>query len=209
VLQLIPLFHSAFAVGIAEGALDALVELANTGRQQQRATVPMRASEIFQYELGHIEAELRAARAFCQVQARSHWHHALAGTLNDDALQAQGTQTAIWVTTTCVRVVDACFAAGGSSALYENSPLQRRMRDLHVEAQHAAVQQRHYVSSGKLLLERSAAKSNMVGAPGRNSRQEVGRFHSFRCFTTRPGRKREQRHIRQNQTKNTTTRPMG
>ena len=55
VLQLIPLLHCAFAVGIAEGALDALVELANTGRQQQRAAVPMRASEIFQYELGRTE----------------------------------------------------------------------------------------------------------------------------------------------------------
>jgi alkylation response protein AidB-like acyl-CoA dehydrogenase len=165
VLHLIPLLHCAFAVGIAEGALDALVELANTGRQQQRAAVPMRASEIFQYELGRIEADLRAARACCQVQAAGHWHHALAGTLNDDALLAQGTQTAIWVTATCVRVVDACFAAGGSSALYENSPLQRRLRDLHVAAQHAAVQQRHYASSGKLLLDSSAAKSNIVGDP--------------------------------------------
>jgi alkylation response protein AidB-like acyl-CoA dehydrogenase len=122
VLQLIPLLHCTFAVGIAEGALDELVELANTGRQQQRAAVPMRASEIFRYELGRIEAELRAARAFCQVQAGNHWHHALAGTLNNEALLAQGTQTAIWITATCVRVVDACFAAGGGSALYESSP---------------------------------------------------------------------------------------
>jgi alkylation response protein AidB-like acyl-CoA dehydrogenase len=163
VLQLIPLFHCAFAVGIAEGALDALVELANTGRQQQRAAVPMRASEIFQYELGRIEAELRAAWAFCQVQAGSHWYHALAGTLNNEALLAQGTQIAIWITATCVRVVDACFATGGGSALYESSPLQRRMRDLHVAAQHVGVKQRHYASSGKLLLDSSAAKSKIIG----------------------------------------------
>jgi alkylation response protein AidB-like acyl-CoA dehydrogenase len=152
VLQLIPLLHCAFAVGIAEGALDELVELANTGRQQQRAALPMRASEIFQYELGRIEAELRAARAFCRAQARAHWCHALAGMLNNDALLAQGTQTAIWVTATCVGVVDACFAAGGGGALYESSPLQQRMRDLHVAAQHVGVQQRHYINSGKLLL---------------------------------------------------------
>jgi alkylation response protein AidB-like acyl-CoA dehydrogenase len=163
VLHLIPLLHCAFAVGMAEGALGELVELANTGRQQQRAAVPMRASEIFQYELGRIEAELKAARAFCQAQARAHWCHALAGTLNNDVLLAQGTQTAIWVTATCVRVVDACFAAGGSSALYESSPLQQRMRDLHVAAQHVGVQQRHYVNSGKLLLDSPAAKSNIVG----------------------------------------------
>src|SRR5882762_6349385 len=85
------------------GALDELVELANTGRQQQRAAVAIRASEIFQYELGRIEAELRAARAFCQAQARAHWCHALAGTLNNEVLLAEGTQTAIWITATCVR----------------------------------------------------------------------------------------------------------
>jgi alkylation response protein AidB-like acyl-CoA dehydrogenase len=172
VLRLIPLLHCAFAVGIAEGALDELVELANTGRQQQRAAGPMRASEIFQYELGRIEAELRAARAFCQVQAGSHWHHALAGTLNSEVLLAQGTQTAIWVTATCVRVVDACFAAGGGSALYESSPLQQRMRDLHVAAQHVGVQQRHYVNSGKLLLDSSAVNSKIVGDSLTDSRGE-------------------------------------
>src|SRR3981081_610549 len=172
VLQLIPLLHCAFAVGMAEGALDELVELANTGRQQQRAAVPMRASEIFQYELGHIEAELRAARAFLQVQARSHWAHALAGTLNDEALLAQGTQTAIWITATCVRVVDGCFAAGGGTALYEGSPLQRRMRDLNVAAEHVGGQPRHYGASCKVVMESSAVNSKIVGDSLAGSRGE-------------------------------------
>jgi alkylation response protein AidB-like acyl-CoA dehydrogenase len=163
VLGLIPFLHCAFAVGIAEGALDELVELANTGRQQQQAAVPMRDSEIFQYALGSMEAELGAARAFSQVQARSHWAHALAGTLNDEALLAQGSQTAIWVTATCIRIVDACFAAGGGSALYESSPLQRRMRDLHAAAQHVGVQSRHYANSGKMLLDSSAVHSKIAG----------------------------------------------
>ena len=118
------------------------------------------------------EAELRAARALCQVQAGSHWHHALAGTLNNEALLAQGTQTAIWVTATYVRVVDACIAAGGGSALYESSRLQQRMRDVHVTAQHVDVQQRHYVTSGKLLLDSSAAKSKIVGDSLADSRGE-------------------------------------
>jgi alkylation response protein AidB-like acyl-CoA dehydrogenase len=155
VLQLLPLMHSANAVGIAEGALDELVELANTGRQQLQAAVPMRDSETFQGELGRIAAELRAARAFLQVQAASHWRHALAGTLKDEALLTQVTQTAIWIANTCVRAADACFALAGSSALYETSPLQRRLRDLHVAAQHHSAQQRHYVKAGKLLLDGS------------------------------------------------------
>ena len=152
VRHLLPLMHGAISVGIAEGALDDLIALANTGRQQLGAAVPMRESETFQGELGRVAADLRAARALLQVQAASHWRHALAGTLKDEALLTQGTQTAIWLATTCVRVADACFALGGGSALYETSPLQRRLRDLHAAAQHAIAHQRHYVSAGKLLL---------------------------------------------------------
>ena len=126
--QLLPLLHGATDVGIAEGALDDLLELANTGRQQFQAAAPMRESETFQFQLGRVAAELRAARAFHQVQVASHWRHALAGTLKDEGLLAQGTQTGIWVATTCVRVVDACFTLAGGSAVYESSPLQRRMR---------------------------------------------------------------------------------
>jgi alkylation response protein AidB-like acyl-CoA dehydrogenase len=152
-LHFLPLLHGALAIGIAEGALNELVALANTGRQQLRAVVPMRSSETFQGEIGRVEAELRAAQAFHQVQVASHWRHALAGTLKDPALLVQGTQAAIWIATTCVRIADACFTLAGGGAVYETSPLQRRMRDLHAAAQHAVVQQQQYVSVGKLLLD--------------------------------------------------------
>jgi alkylation response protein AidB-like acyl-CoA dehydrogenase len=161
--QFIPLMHFPAATGVAEGALDELVELANTGRQQQRTTAPMRDLETFQHELGRIEADLRAVRAFADAQIESHWRHALAGTLKDDALLAEGAQAATWITAACVRIADECFRLGGGSALYETSPLQRRMRDVHAAAQHAAVHHRHYGNSGKLLLARSSAGSN-VGA---------------------------------------------
>jgi alkylation response protein AidB-like acyl-CoA dehydrogenase len=153
--QVLPLLQTAVAVGLAEGALDDIVAHANTGRQQVRAAVPMRYSEIFHLELGRVAAEVRAARAFFEAQVASHWRHALAGTLKDPALAAEATQTGIWVTTTCIRAADACFALGGGGVVYDSSPLQRRLRDLHTAGQHAGVHQRHYVEAGKLLLQRS------------------------------------------------------
>lgn len=153
VLQLLPLLIGAFNVGMAEGALDDIVALANTGRQQVRAPVPMRQSEIFQAELGRITAELRAARAFLEVQTASHWRHAQEGTLRSEALMIQARQAAAWIAATCVRVADSCFALGGGAALYESSSLQRRLRDLHAAQQHAIVHPRHYVSAGKMLLD--------------------------------------------------------
>jgi indole-3-acetate monooxygenase len=155
VLHLLPLFHAAFSVGMAEGTLDELAALARTGQQQYQAATAMQNSEVFQFELGRIYADVRAAQAFLQVQVESHWNHMLTGTLNDEAL-VLGKQAAVWIASTCVSVADACFALAGSSAIYETSPLQRRLRDLHVAGQHAAAQQRQYVGAGKLLLMRQA-----------------------------------------------------
>jgi alkylation response protein AidB-like acyl-CoA dehydrogenase len=155
--QILPMLHSAVAVGIAEASLDDIVALANTGRQQLRAAVPMRESETFQGELGRVAADVRAVRAFFESENARYWHHALAGTLNTPTLQAQATQGAIWLTANCIRAADTCFALGGSAAVYDSSSLQRRLRDLQVAGQHAAVHQRHYVNAGKLLLEDSDA----------------------------------------------------
>jgi indole-3-acetate monooxygenase len=92
----------------------------------------MQDSEIFKFELGRVVADLRAARALLQAQVASHWHHAVAGTRFDEVQLTESGQAAVWTTTTCVRVADDCFALAGGSAVYENSPLQRRLRDLHV-----------------------------------------------------------------------------
>ena len=74
------------------------------------------------------------------------------GTLKTPELTVEATQSGVWISATCCRTVDACFTLGGGSALYESSPLQRRLRDMHAAAQHASVQQRHYVDGGRLLL---------------------------------------------------------
>jgi indole-3-acetate monooxygenase len=152
--QFLPLLHAASALGMAEAVVSSLIDVASTGRRQVQSPVPMRDSEIFQFELGRVVADLRAARALFQVQSASLWDHAAAGTRLGVAVLAESSQAAVWTTTTCVRVADVCFALAGGSAVYENSPLQRRLRDLHVAGQHARLQQRHYVSAGEQLLIR-------------------------------------------------------
>ena len=170
VRQFLPLLHAAFDIGVAEGALDDLIELAGSGHQQQRTARPMRDSEAFQFELGRVSAELRAARAFFQVQVESHWRHALAGTLKDDTLLIEGTQAGIWIASACVRVVDACFALAGGIAVYDSSPLQRRLRDLHVAAQHATVHQRQYAAAGQAVFTQARPQVEYRHANGASRR---------------------------------------
>lgn len=151
--QMIALMHASISVGIAEGALDDLLAIAASGRRQERATAPMRDTEAFQRDLGAVHADIRAAKAVLTQQTQSHWQHAIDGTLGTDAKLVEGSQTAIWTVATCRNAVDKCFALAGSTALYERSPLQRRLRDIHVAAQHNLMQPRHYQKAGRLLVD--------------------------------------------------------
>ena len=67
---------------------------------------------------------------------------------------AEQLQATVRITSACVRVAEGCFELAGSRAVYESSPLQRRVRDLRVAAQHMAVSPRHYVTAGAAVLAR-------------------------------------------------------
>lgn len=153
-LHMIPLLHDAPAIGIAEAAVRDLMALAATGKRQLLATEAMRDSAVFQTEFGRALADLRAARATHEVQVRTLWQAALAGEvqLSNMELLTECFQTATWVTATCVRVVDACYILGGGSALYDTSPLQRRLRDIHAASQHAAAQISAHTRAGAMRL---------------------------------------------------------
>ncbi len=144
----IPLMHCAFAVGLAEGAIEDLVEMATGGRRQLFARSKMQDSPVFQYELGRLDANLAAAGAFMERCAGRQWDRALAGTLGAPAAFAESLQAGVWVTQTCLKVADEAFTLGGGTALYDSSPLQRRMRDMHGGAQHALVQRQNYQGLG-------------------------------------------------------------
>jgi alkylation response protein AidB-like acyl-CoA dehydrogenase len=150
----LPLFLGAAAIGMAEGAIDDLMTLAWTPPPQPSSAASMRESEVFQYEVGRLAADLKAARAMLSDQASTQWRHALAGGVTGEALVNEGVQAGIWIVSTCVGIADSCFAIAGGTAVYETSPLPRRMRDLHAAAQHARIHQRQYVAGGKAVLEK-------------------------------------------------------
>ena len=143
----------AVALGIAEGALADLVALAETRKVRLYARAELADQPLFQYRLGHAEADARAARAFLASCAETFWVQARAGAL-DPSLRTRVLQTAAWVVETAARVVDTCYTAGGGSALYEKSPLQRRLRDIHTLTQHAAVQENVFATAGAEKLGR-------------------------------------------------------
>ena len=147
----IPLMHGAFAVGMARGMVDDLVATAQTGRRQLFARAAMQESPIYQYELGALQAEAQAAEALLYAKAELQWGRAVKGELGP-AAQPDSMLAGVWVTQAALRVCDQGFTLAGASALYDASPIQRRMCDMNAAAQHAVVQKQNYQGLGGLLL---------------------------------------------------------
>jgi alkylation response protein AidB-like acyl-CoA dehydrogenase len=147
------LYHlGAVAVGIAEGAIRDLVDMTNGGRRQLFARLAMRDSEVFQHELGLADADLHAARAYLNAEADNGWRNARAREPADPLRSARGPQAMAWIVATCAKVVDRCYTLGGGAALYESSPLQRRLRDAHATTQHVIAHYKSFAQAGRLRL---------------------------------------------------------
>jgi len=150
--RLFPTHHAAFAIGLAERAIDDFVALATTGKLPAVGRTPVRESPIVQYDLGRAEAELRAAQALLATQCDLDCAHAAEGRANDLDHFVRRLQSAIWIGEACLRSIDSCYRLGGGSSVYETSPLQRRMRDMRAASQHVWAHLRHYAPAGALRL---------------------------------------------------------
>jgi alkylation response protein AidB-like acyl-CoA dehydrogenase len=137
----------AVALGIAEGAIADLLTLAGTHKVRLYAKAELADQPLFQYRLGHAEIDARAARAFLKSCAEDYWARARAGSL-DPTFFTRVLSTVAWVVEIATNVVDACYQAGGASAIYDKSPLQRRLRDIHTLTQHASVQENVFMTVG-------------------------------------------------------------
>ncbi|MCI4062071.1 acyl-CoA dehydrogenase family protein [Micromonospora sp. R77] len=144
----------AVAVGIAQGALDDLTALLGDGRQRLYARQPLADSPAFRIQLGRADLDVRAARALVHALADELW----AACADDPAAVARLHPTISAslprVTELAVAAVDTCYRAAGGGAARDDSPVQRRFRDIHTFAQHAAAAEGWLGNNGAALLGR-------------------------------------------------------
>ena len=129
---------AAMAIGAAQGALDDILALATT-KVPLFAGATLATDPLFQNRLASVDARLRAARALVYGDAATVWRMAVAGEELPLELRARIRADGVWAVDTAVSVVDTAYTAGGSSSLYDSSPLQRRLRDIHALTQHFLV----------------------------------------------------------------------
>jgi alkylation response protein AidB-like acyl-CoA dehydrogenase len=141
---------AATALGIAQGALDALAELAGGGKRPAFSPRRLAESEAFQERFGEARLTLAAARALLHTEATRADARGLQGPLTpvDRARLRAAAVKAVELAST---VTDAAFSLAGASSVYSSSPLQRRLRDARTGAQHFAAGREFYTPLGALL----------------------------------------------------------
>jgi len=149
-LSLSSMMIATVAVGIAEGALDEVTTLA-TNKVPMLAESTLATNPLFQYQLGETVAQLAAAKALLDAEADAAWSQAVAGAEFTPEHRARIRAAAVWATRTAADVVDTAYTAGGGTAMYLSSPLQRRLRDVHAVTQHFAVKADTYTKAGAVL----------------------------------------------------------
>ena len=144
--------HAAVAIGIAEGALEDIAELAKTKRAAMNPTALLADDPVFRHSLGEHALRRASVRALLDRATETASQAAISGRALSALEILEGRTMAGYVTAECAKIVDAAYTMAGSVSLYDKSSLQRRLRDIHVVTQHVAATGEGYRTLGGLLV---------------------------------------------------------
>jgi len=142
---------SNVSLGIARGALEAFVELARD-KIPRGAPKTLRENNVIQSETAQSEAKLRSARAFIHTTLREMWEEAEAkGDFGLDK-HWQLRLASTWAIHQARDVVAAIYHAAGATAIFNDNPFERRLRDIHAGTQQGQGRPIHFETVGQILL---------------------------------------------------------
>jgi len=146
---------AAAALGNARAAIDDLVALA-AGKVGQGSSRTLAERSPTQGAVAKAEASLRAARALYYEAIEAAWQAAQGDEPVSVALRNELRLAATHGVRTSADVVRSMYDLGGGTAIYDDSPLQRRFRDAHTATAHFQVNEASRELPGRILLGQPA-----------------------------------------------------
>jgi indole-3-acetate monooxygenase len=142
---------SNVSLGIARGALEAFVELARD-KIPRGARKTLRENNVIQSEVAQSEAKLRSGRAFIHTTLREMWEEAEErGDFGPDK-HWQLRLASTWAIHQARDVVATIYHAAGATAIFNDNPFERRLRDIHAGTQQGQGRPIHFETVGQILL---------------------------------------------------------
>ncbi len=147
------LAHAAIGLGIARDALEEFIKLAGS-KQPTCQPMPgaLATKGTVQAKVAQAEALVGSGRAYVIEASRDMWETALRPALPSAQQRAVYRLAIAQAMTNAVQAVDLLYSIAGVSAIYQESRLDRALRDAHTAAAHVWVAPDTYELSGRLLL---------------------------------------------------------
>lgn len=138
------------ALGLARGMLDAFVALAL--EKTPRGQVRLADSANVQAEVARCEASIESARAWLTETLRELYASAPESTSIDVAARARVRLGSAHAIQNAIDVADKTYRLAGVSAIFPDSPFERRFRDMHTLSQQIQARVGHFESVGKVMF---------------------------------------------------------
>jgi len=139
------------ACGIARGALDNFIGVARN-KVPRGFKSPLRDNAVVQSNLAQAEVNLRAARGFVLQSMAEIWKDLSAGATITVAQRITIRMAATHAIHKAREAVDFAYNAAGTTAIFENHPLERRFRDIHTVTQQLQGRLSHFETVGAWML---------------------------------------------------------
>ena len=112
----------------------------------------MVAVQVGQSQVALAEAKLSSARSYLVGLLRDTWDAALAGEQPTLDRRARIKLAGVYAAHQGKEVIDTVYHAAGASAIFEDNPFERRLRDVHTVLQQVQAQYTNFELVGQVLL---------------------------------------------------------
>ena len=144
--------HSAFALGVARRALDTALDVGRSKTRGYTSVNSLARRPAFQRMLSEASLRLRATRLL-NVEVLEEASRAVSeGHPPPPLLQTEMRSLCSYTTEVAVDIVTQAFRFAGGAALFDDSILQRCLRDINAAAQHQMVSDAAYENHGQFML---------------------------------------------------------
>jgi indole-3-acetate monooxygenase len=142
---------AAVALGIGRATLDALMQMATT-KVPMLGSKPLRDNPVVQSKVAVAEAQLQSSRAYLMHALHEMWDAACRGEAATMPQRAQLRLAAVHAGHQAKEVVETAYHFAGGTAIFENQPFERRLRDIHAVTQQVQAQFVNFEVAGQVLL---------------------------------------------------------
>jgi alkylation response protein AidB-like acyl-CoA dehydrogenase len=143
--------RGSVALGIAQHALDVLVELSQT-KKPVLITQVLRDIPRVQAGVGQVDALVGAARAFLYEAAAAIWQELRSGDQLTDEQHARLSLANAHAVHTSAQATEQVYRLAGSTAIYQKSPIERCFRDAQTAPADFIVGPWVYEAAGRVRL---------------------------------------------------------